>query len=192
MIGGIWDMVLGLAMLAGVPAPPIDKLGFWGWVGDVVQCSIPRSGASHADPSHVVMACALRGLELIFFAPLPFALMKVVCFRLNEIGGTLDFVEKERTDLHSASSRATDTQKKALVQANQVCGELEIVRIKITTLHLMAAIVATDMVNRATGEGLKWEIAVCEVLLIAALVGFSVILRKHFLPEEPLRLAAGS
>jgi len=161
MVCGLWKMVLGLFILIGTSLPSWAD-GLWGWAGSVVGPSAP------SELRHAAVDQALRGLELSLFAPMPFSLVNAVNLRLIEIG-------KRRP----RSRVNTDNQPNQ--QAVDEDGEAGIIGAKAITLQLMAAIVATDMVDRATSiAGLTWESSICEILLIATLVACSLAIRKPF------------
>ncbi|HWB07538.1 MAG TPA: hypothetical protein VG796_31230 [Verrucomicrobiales bacterium] len=120
---------------------------------------------SPADGAHKSIKLAFTGLEFLFLAPLPFALIKFLAIWLGAI-------VEIRED-----AKPRDAEAEAAVH-----------RIKAVTVNLMAAVVATELVSRAlSGESRGHEFAefaLCGALVMALLVAYSWVLKKHFSKDE--------
>ncbi len=120
-------------------------IGLFGMVSGVLDfVGVTHSDIAHAedDPSARLLEACIRGLELLFLAPLPFLIPVSLGRYIRD--------SKESRD---------DRQSKA-----------DLLSIKALTTALLVAILASDIVGRALGaEGLHYEESISTAVVIAVL-----------------------
>ena len=120
-------------------------------------------GLSHPEDAHSVnpITIALHGLELMFLAPLPAALIYSADQWLIDIF----WGDPPRT---YPPGKDPDTL---------------LTHMKVKVLHLMAAIVAAELVNAATNrEGanmIHYEFTFCALLIVVVLCAYGILLQRQ-------------
>ena len=124
---------------------------------------IAWQGLGHVEDAHSVnpITIALHGLELMFLAPLPAALIYSTDQWLIDIF----WGDPQRTYLPGKDPDALLTH------------------MKVKVLHLMAAIVAAELVNasinREGPDTIHYEFTICALLIVAVLCTYGILLHRQ-------------